>query len=124
MFYCNGCSNVVITGNVFASCAATYIVSGHYGTNCLFSGNILTRSDSTGYIERNDAGCVWKFNNNLVSGYAADPFYSSSVHYEYNGYTVTNDIADRSLDADGTLDQVADVLGTLINDLKKQGILS
>lgn len=39
-------------------------------------------------------------------------------------YTVTNVTADRALDADSTsVDEVADVLSTLINDLKTSGII-
>ena len=40
-------------------------------------------------------------------------------------YTVTNVTPDRSYDANATtVDEVADVLGTLIADLKTKGILS
>lgn len=38
-------------------------------------------------------------------------------------YTVTNKINDRALDCNGTLDGVADVLGTLIDDLIRYGLL-
>lgn len=40
-------------------------------------------------------------------------------------YTVTNGTTDRAYDANSTsLDELADVLGTLITDLKTKGILT
>lgn len=40
-------------------------------------------------------------------------------------YTVSNLTLDRTYDADSTtLDEVADVLGTLITDLKNKGVIS
>jgi len=45
--------------------------------------------------------------------------------YRENSYTVSNVTTDRSFDANSTtLDEIADVLGTLISDLKSVGILA
>lgn len=41
-----------------------------------------------------------------------------------NPYTITNATTDRTLNADSyTMDELADILGTLINDLKARGII-
>jgi hypothetical protein len=40
-------------------------------------------------------------------------------------YTVTNGVADRAFDANSTtIDELADVLGTLIGDLQSLGLVS
>jgi len=53
-------------------------------------------------------------------GFAINEIIKDSV-----AYTVTNAVVDRSFDADATtLDEVADVLGTLIQDLQAKGVLA
>ena len=51
-------------------------------------------------------------------------FYNTTGTPQSSAYTVTNESADRSYDANATsLDEIADVLGTLIEDLKLTGII-
>lgn len=51
-------------------------------------------------------------------------FYNATPVAQSTGWTVTNETSDKVLDADSTtLDEVADVLGTLIETLKTVGIL-
>ena len=49
---------------------------------------------------------------------------STNLAASSDNYTMANVTADRALDADSTtLAEVADVLGTLINDLKNRGVI-
>lgn len=50
-------------------------------------------------------------------------FYGNTRAAQTTGWAVSNKTTDKTLDCDGTLDQVADVLGTLIDTLKAMNLL-
>jgi len=73
-------SNVSIAHNTIKDCTTTYVLRGWSGTNCVFEDNLLSRSDVTGYVARSEAGCLWTFTGNRVTGYGAAPYYSTGTY--------------------------------------------
>ena len=80
--------------------------------------NYITLTTSQIEIKKNIKLCVeFEHCGEKVGFFGATPATQST------GWSVTNLSEDKTLDADGALDQVADVLGSLIETLKNYGIL-
>jgi hypothetical protein len=115
--------------------AGTALTTG--GSNVLIgyqAGSTLTTESNKLYIENSNSSnplIYGEFDNDLVrvngdfeatGGYG---FNGESATAVQTGYTPTNVTTTRSFDADSvTLDSLADVVGTLIEDLKTKGLIS
>jgi hypothetical protein len=78
-------------------------------------------SSTTGLLVK-DSSSVARFTIRDDGGYA---FSGGTVGLAQTGYSTSNVTSDRSFDANSTtLDEVADVLGTLIADLITKGIIA
>jgi hypothetical protein len=92
------------------------------GVNSLsaFTGNLLDMQiDGVTFIKITNSKAI-----TIGSSTSTIGFYGQTPAARPSAYTVTNGTTDRSFDADATsLDEIADVLGTLINDLKTIGLL-
>lgn len=85
-----------------------------------FTGNILdVQIDGVTFVKITNTNAITLGNSSSTLG-----FYGQTPAARPSAYTVTNSSTDRAFDADATsIDELADVLGTLITDLKTLGLL-
>lgn len=85
-----------------------------------FTGNILDiQIDGVTFVKITNSKAI-----TLGSSTSTLGFYGQTPAARPSAYTVTNSSTDRAFDADATsIDEIADVLGTLITDLKALGLL-
>lgn len=87
-------------------------------------------SNSVAYLKTTSAMIGLRVNGTDLAAFQLDGstkkigFFGSAPVAKPSGYTISNVAADRTFDANSTtLDEVADVLGTLIADLKALGLI-
>ena len=120
-----GTNNYGIISNITAG-------SGKYGwygvgtADNLFNGSLILGSSAAPTLSTNQAGlyAIDQAAGNRCIGWSTENGQTGKL-YTVATYTPTNVTTDRSYDANATtLDEVADVLGTLIADLKLTGLLA
>lgn len=109
-------TNLTITGS-------SVITSDTVSCNILSDDSLIIRGSGTPYQVDIQTGTnsVIKINGNATPALG---FFNTTPAARSTGWSVTNKTTDTTLDCNGTLDQVADVLGTLVDQLILHGIIS
>ncbi|MBM2817028.1 MAG: hypothetical protein HW421_3790 [Ignavibacteria bacterium] len=114
-------SGGVVTGVSIAIAGTAYSIGNDYSTSVApvgGTGCTINVTDITGTAD-NAAATMFQILGNKIG------FYGSSPAERPAGYSVTNKTTDRTFDANSTsLEEIADVLATLIDDLKGLGLIA
>jgi hypothetical protein len=135
----NGTDNEIVIGASAIGLGSNTVVLGNTSiTHTALRGNVGVGLSGTASarIETLGAGATSATTNMLLKDSAGTALFTvrddgawslkgGTLGLSQTGWAVTNGSTDRAYDANATtLDEIADVLGTLIGDLKTKGIIS